>query len=49
MQTRTRNQGRKVIAAAFRRMANGIEAKTAYAITVRFYRSSGQEWAQQLG
>jgi hypothetical protein len=49
MQIRTRNRRRKAIAAAFRRMANGVEAKTAYASTVRFYRSSGQEWAQQLG
>jgi hypothetical protein len=47
MQTRTK--GRKIIAAAFRRMANGVEAKTAYASTLRYYRASGQEWAQQLG
>ena len=40
---------RRAVAAAFRRMARGVEAKAAYANTVRFYRSSGQEWAQQLG
>ena len=39
---------RRTVAAAFRRMANGVEAKTAYASTVRFYRASGQEWAQYL-
>ena len=49
MQTRTSNRGRTIVAAAFRRLANGVEAKTAYASTLRFYRSSGQEWAQQLG
>jgi hypothetical protein len=27
----------------------GVEPKTAYASTVGFYRSSGQEWTRQLG
>ena len=40
---------RRIVAAAFRRMAHGVENKTAYASTVAYYRSSGQEWAQQLG
>jgi hypothetical protein len=40
---------RKAVAAAFRRMARGVAAKAAYANTVRFYRSSGQAWARQLG
>lgn len=33
---------------AFRRMANGLDSKQAYASSVRFYRSSGKEWAKQL-
>jgi hypothetical protein len=40
---------RRTVAAAFRRMANGVEDKTAYASTVDFYRASGQEWAKSLG
>lgn len=40
---------RRKIAAAFRRMAGGIDAKTAYASTVAFYRASGHGWARQLG
>jgi hypothetical protein len=40
---------RKQIALAFRRMARGANAKAAYAAAVRFYRSSGKEWAKQLG
>jgi hypothetical protein len=39
---------RRTIAAAFRRMANGVEDKAAYASTVDFYRASGQDWAKQL-
>jgi hypothetical protein len=39
---------RRTVAAAFRRMANALEGKAAYASTVRFYRSSGQDWARQL-
>jgi hypothetical protein len=48
MKTSTRNQQRKAVAAAFRKMANGVENKTAYASTVEYYRSSGQEWARSL-
>jgi hypothetical protein len=40
---------RKAVAAAFRKMANGIEGKAAYASTVEYYRASGQEWAKHLG
>jgi hypothetical protein len=36
------------VAEAFRRMANGIGDKTAYARTVQFYRSGGHEWTMQL-
>lgn len=49
MKTSTRNQQRRAVAAAFRKMANGVESRTAYASTVEFYRASGQEWAKQLG
>jgi hypothetical protein len=49
MKTSTRNQQRRAVAAAFRRMANGVESRTAYASTVEFYRASGQEWAKRLG
>jgi hypothetical protein len=49
MKTSTRNQQRRAVAAAFRRMANGVESRTAYASTVEFYRASGQEWAKSLG
>jgi hypothetical protein len=34
---------------AFLKAARGAVEKTAYAATVRFYRSSGQAWAKQLG
>jgi hypothetical protein len=44
-----RNRQRKAVAAAFRKMARGVENKMAYASTVEFYRSSGQEWAKSLG
>lgn len=37
------------VAAAFRRMARGVETRAAYAATVAFYRSGGQEWTKQLG
>lgn len=39
---------RKLIAEAFRRMARGADGKAAYASTVRFYRSGGQDWTKQL-
>ena len=49
MRTSTRNQQRRAVAAAFRKMANGVESRMAYASTVEFYRASGQEWAKNLG
>jgi len=49
MKMSTRNQQRRTVAAAFRKMANGVESKEAYASTVEFYRASGQEWAKSLG
>ena len=49
MKAMTRNQQRKAVVAAFRKMANGVENKMAYASTVEFYRASGQEWAKTLG
>jgi len=49
MKTSTRNRQRKAVATAFRKMANGVEDKTAYASTVEYYRASGQEWAKTLG
>ena len=39
---------RAAVAEGFRRMANGVDGKTAYASTVEFYRSGGQEWTAQL-
>jgi hypothetical protein len=39
---------RRTVAAAFRRMANGVEDKIAYRHTVDYYRSSGKEWAKSL-
>ena len=49
MKASTRNQQRRAVAAAFRKMANGVESKMAYASTVEYYRASGQEWAKSLG
>ena len=48
MRASTRNRQLKAVAAAFRKMANGVENKAAYASTVEYYRSSGQEWAKSL-
>ena len=48
MKAMTTNQQRRRVAAAFRKMANGVETRTAYASTVDFYRSSGQAWAKSL-
>lgn len=36
------------VAAAFRRTANGVADKAAYASTVGFYRSGGHAWTKQL-
>ncbi|HEU4352920.1 MAG TPA: hypothetical protein VFR66_13710 [Burkholderiales bacterium] len=49
MKASSRNRQRKAVAAAFRKMAHGVENKAAYANTVDFYRASGQEWAKSLG
>jgi hypothetical protein len=46
---RSQRRLRARVASAFREMASGMADKAAYASTVRFYRSSGQEWAKQLG
>ena len=49
MKAMTRNQQRKAVVAAFRKMAHGVESRMAYASTVEFYRSGGQDWTKQLG
>ena len=50
MQPKKRSStSRRRIAQAFRRMARGVDLKSAYASTVRFYRSGGHAWAKQLG
>jgi hypothetical protein len=36
------------VAEAFRRTANGVADKAAYASTVGFYRSGGHAWTKQL-
>ena len=40
---------RRLIAAAFRSMAGGVEDRTAYATTIGFYRARGRDWAKSLG
>lgn len=40
---------RRRIAAAFRRMARGVDVKTAFAHTKAFYRRAGGAWARSLG
>jgi hypothetical protein len=42
------NRQRRIVAAAFRRLAHGVESKAAYARTIDFYRASGQPWTAQL-
>ena len=49
MKANTKNRQRKAVAAAFRKMAHGVENKMAYASTVEYNRASGQEWAKSLG
>ncbi len=46
---KAKTPSRRRIAQAFRRMARATDLKSAYASTVRFYRSGGQPWAKQLG
>jgi hypothetical protein len=48
MTTKQRNNLRASVASAFRQMARGTGAREAYASTVWFYRSGGQEWTRQL-
>ena len=37
------------VATAFRQMANGVREQAAWASSIAFYRSGGQEWTRQLG
>lgn len=39
---------RKLIAAAFRSMAGGMDPKSAYASAVAFYRATQHEWTRSL-
>ena len=48
MTTKKRNNLRASVANAFRKMARAAGAREAYARTVWFYRSGGQQWALQL-
>ena len=48
MTTKKRNNLRARVASAFRQMARAAGAHEAYARTVWFYRSGGQEWARHL-
>ena len=36
------------VGAAFRRMAQGVQKKRAYASTVAFYRATGHRWTKAL-
>jgi hypothetical protein len=48
MQTNTTaRQLRSRVAAAFRRMAQGVQKKPAYASTVAFYRATGHAWTKR--
>jgi hypothetical protein len=49
MQTITNSRNiRTRVAAAFRRMAQGVRRKAAYAGTVAFYRATGHAWTKAL-
>ena len=39
---------RSRVGAAFRRMAQGVQRKRAYASTVAFYRATGHRWTRAL-
>jgi hypothetical protein len=39
---------RAAVAEAFRRVANGLADRAAYASSVAFYRSRGYEWSKKL-
>ena len=45
---RPESKARARVAAAFRKIGNGADAKTAYARTTAWYRSSGGHWAHCL-
>jgi hypothetical protein len=47
-QTAPRPNLRTRVAAAFRKMANGVNERTARDRTHAFYRSSGADWAHNL-
>jgi hypothetical protein len=47
--TRTLASDRSPVVAAFRALANGVDAHTAAARTNEFYRSTGFSWARCLG
>ena len=49
---RTATQARSLrarVATAFRQIANGVREQAAWASSIAFYRSGGQEWTRQLG
>ena len=48
MTMKQRNNLRASVATAFRQMARAADSREAYANTVWFYRSGGQEWSRQL-
>jgi hypothetical protein len=47
-QKRTQRNLRARIAAAFQKIARGVDERTAHEQTRRFYRSSGAAWARSL-
>jgi len=47
--TRATESDRSRVVAAFRTLANGVDAPTAATRTNNFYRSSGSSWARCLG
>ena len=42
-------QLRARVSAAFRRMAQGVRRKSAYASTVAFYQATGHAWTRAFG
>ena len=49
MKQRITGLKRRRVAAAFRRMARGVEEKAAFARTITFYRVSGHAWVERFG
>ena len=49
MKQRITGLKRRQIAAAFRRMARGVDETAAYGRPIGFYRASGQAWVARLG